>query len=69
MATEIPELKAYKDVFVYLTNDDEKFLEYIELCLHGKDTLASEKERLTFAASQDWSVRCKEIETKLLQMH
>lgn len=69
VATEIPELKAYKDVFVYLTNDDEKFLEYIELCLHGKDTLASEKERLTFAASQDWSVRCKEIETKLLQMH
>jgi GT2 family glycosyltransferase len=65
VATEIPELLPYKEVFVYLTNDNEEFREYIRKCINNNDTLAPIEEKLKFAVTQDWSVRCKEIEDKL----
>ena len=57
VATEIPELMPFKDKYVYLSNDNEEFLEYVKLCLDNKDTLASEKECLEFAKENDWTIR------------
>lgn len=68
VATEIPELMPYKEVFAYLTNDNEKFRRFISMCISDQDTLAPVEEKLKFAARQDWSVRCMEIETKLKQL-
>lgn len=57
VATEIPELKPYKDKFVYLANDNEQFLAYIQLCLNGKDTLENPEECAAFGKENDWQVR------------
>ena len=57
VATEIPELFDYKDKYVYLTNDNEKFVEYIRLCLEKKDILATSEECIDFARQNDWQLR------------
>jgi GT2 family glycosyltransferase len=67
VATEIPDLEDYNNVYAYLTNDNKKFIHYIEECLREKATLASLEERLDFAAKQDWSLRCMELERVLKQ--
>jgi GT2 family glycosyltransferase len=67
VATEIPDLENYNNVYAYLTNDNQKFIHYIEECLREKATLASLEERLEFAAKQDWSLRCIELERVLKQ--
>ena len=59
VATEMPELKPFKDKFVYLTNDNKTFGDYVELCLNGKDILASPEECIEFARENDWSERSK----------
>ena len=62
VATEIPELEPYRDKFVYLTNSNEKFLKYVDMCLDGKDSLYKPSELVGFAIKQDWSIRVKDIE-------
>ena len=57
VATEIPELSPYKDKFVYLANDNEKFLSYVELCLAGTDNLAPADECIEFALENTWEHR------------
>ena len=57
VATEIPELQPYKDEFVYMSNDNEKFLEYVKLCLEGKDTLKNAEKCIEFAKKNDWQKR------------
>lgn len=57
VATEIPELEPYRDQYVYMANDDQRFLEYVQLCLEGKDALASETECIAFAQANDWQRR------------
>ena len=57
VATEIPELFPYKDEYVYLANDNESFLSYVELCLNGDDTLKHPKECMEFGKENDWNCR------------
>ncbi|AOY75534.1 glycosyltransferase [Clostridium formicaceticum] len=69
VATEIPELMAFSNKFVYLTNDNEKFAQYIEKCLNNSDDLAPLEEKLEFARSQDWENRCKDIQKIIKKTH
>jgi len=57
VATEIPELMPFKDKFVYLTNDNKEFLNYVKLCLEGKDNLAKINDSIDFAKENDWLSR------------
>lgn len=57
VATEIPELEPFKDKYVYLANDNELFGDYVELCLNGKDSLATPEECQKFAQGNEWSAR------------
>lgn len=57
VATEIPELEPFRDKYVYMSNDNKQFLEYVKLCLEGKDTLASREECVAFAKENDWQHR------------
>ena len=72
VATEIPELEPFRDEYVYMSNDDEKFLEYVKLCLNQQDTLKSKEECVAFARENDWQKRyekfaeaCKEAVPKV----
>lgn len=57
VATEIPELEPFRDQYVYMSNDKKQFLEYVKLCLSGKDTLATKEECIAFASKNDWQNR------------
>lgn len=57
VATEIPELEPYKDKYVYLTNNDEKFCEYIRLCINDADILCHPKDSIEFAKNNSWRTR------------
>ena len=57
VATEIPELEPYRDRYVYMSNDNGQFLEYIRRCLNGEDTLASKEDRIAFAKENAWQSR------------
>jgi len=57
VATEIPELEPFKDKFVYLSNDDKDFADYVRKCLDGTDTLAAPEECMAFARENDWTER------------
>lgn len=57
VSTEIPELEAYRDQYVYMANDDGKFLEYVKMCISGNDTLRNAKECADFAKKNDWQER------------
>ena len=57
VATEIPELEPYKDRYVYLTNNDQKFCEYIKLCINCEDTLCQPTECVEFAKNNSWKSR------------
>ena len=59
VATEIPELMTFKDKYVYLANDNKKFLDYVKLCLEQKDILADSQECMEFAKQNDWKDRGK----------
>lgn len=57
VSTEIPELEPYRDQYVYMANDNEKFLEYVKMCVSGTDTLCSAEECVRFAKEHDWQER------------
>ncbi|MGF6353641.1 GT2 family glycosyltransferase [Paenibacillus sp. 4624] len=57
VATELPELMPYRNKFVYLTNENDLFLDYVNRCLEGNDELAPASECLQFAESNDWKNR------------
>lgn len=57
VATEIPELEAYRDRYVYMANDNAQFLRYVKICLDGTDTLCSAQECVRFAKQHDWQER------------
>ena len=59
VATELPELEPFRDRYVYLANDDNRFGDYVELCLNGSDTLADAAECMAFAEENDWKHRAK----------
>lgn len=69
VATEIPELEPYKDQFVYLTNEKDKFIEYVDLCIEGEDQLASIQEKMAFAKLQDWSERARRLDQIIRGMY
>lgn len=57
VATEIPELEPYRGEYVYLANDNEQFLQYVQLCLSGEDMLVGPEERAAFGKENDWQAR------------
>lgn len=57
VATEIPELEPFRNEYVYMSNEDEKFLEYVRLCLNGEDTLKDKNTCVAFAKENDWQKR------------
>jgi len=65
VATEIPELEPYRDRYVYMENDPDKFCDAVELCLKRNDTLADAEECFRFARENDWDVRAKVFEDAL----
>ena len=72
VATDIPELEPYKDEYVYMTNDNELFAEYIRKCLEGTDTLANAEKCIEFAKTNDWQCRyeafaeqCRQVNKKV----
>ena len=64
VATEIPELDPFKDEYVYMSNDDEKFAEYVRMCLDGTDTLKDADTCIAFAKENDWQKRYEAFEEK-----
>lgn len=62
VATDIPELEPFRDEYVYMSNDDAQFLEYVKLCLDGKDTLKGKAECVAFAKENDWQKRFEGFE-------
>ncbi|MDA3733217.1 glycosyltransferase [Niameybacter massiliensis] len=69
VATEIPELEPFKDEYVYLANENETFLRYVEMCVEERDTLKSPEELREFAKTHDWQARCEVLEDELKQIH
>lgn len=69
VATEIPELEPFRDKYVYLANDKERFLDYVDLCIKGEDQLANREECIEFAKTQDWSSRCIDMEKYIKDIH
>ena len=67
VATEIPELEPYKDKYVYMANDNNKFLNYVKLCLEGSDTLANSEECIEFGKSNDWQERYESFSSLCLK--
>ena len=57
VATEIPELMPFKDEYVYMSNDDAEFAQYVQMCLEGKDSLKGEEDCIKFAKENDWQQR------------
>jgi len=57
VSTEIPELMPFKDQYVYMSNDNQQFAEYVRLCLDGEDTLLDAEECIAFARENDWQKR------------
>ncbi len=69
VTTEIPELEPFKDEYVYMSNDNEKFLEYVRLCVEGKDTLKGPAECVEFARQNDWQKRYEDFYTGLSKVY
>ncbi len=67
VATEIPELMPYRDKYVYMSNDDQIFGDYVEKCLLGTDTLASAEESIAFAKENDWKSRYETYKESILK--
>lgn len=72
VATEIPELMPFRDKYVYMSNDDEKFVDYVKKCLEGNDELEGTEECIRFAKENDWQKRfeafaegCAEVTPKV----
>ena len=62
VATEIPELEPFRDQYVYMTNDNEKFLNYVKVCLDSADILADANACMQFAKENDWQKRFEAFE-------
>ena len=69
VATEIPELEAYREQYVYLENDPDKFCERVAECLEGRDTLAPAEDCAAFAKKNDWDNRTKVFMDTILEIH
>ncbi len=57
VATEIPELMPYRNQYVYMSNEVEQFIGYVELCAEGRDELSGVESSLGFAKENDWNSR------------
>lgn len=62
VATEIPELMPFRDEYVYMSNDNEKFAEYVKMCLDETDSLNNQEECIMFARDNDWQKRFEAFE-------
>ncbi|MEG1925738.1 MAG: glycosyltransferase [Ruthenibacterium sp.] len=61
VTTEIPELEPFKDEYLYMANDNDRFVEYVKLCINKEDTLRSPAECAEFAKANDWQNRYNEF--------
>jgi len=57
VATEIPELKSYKDEYVLMSNDKETFLTHVKDCLNGMDTLKDSGSLMEMGRQNTWETR------------
>lgn len=62
VATEIPELLPFKDEYVYMSNEDEQFGDYVKMCLEGTDCLKEKEACIAFAMENDWKHRYEKFE-------
>lgn len=62
VATEIPELIPFQNKYVYMSNKDSQFLEYVKKCLEGTDSLSDKEECIAFAKENDWQKRFEYFE-------
>lgn len=62
VATEIPELMPYKNEYVYMSNEDTAFADYVKLCLEGEDCLKDKEACIAFARENDWQKRYEVFE-------
>lgn len=69
VATEIPELEPYRDQFVYLENDPERFCDRVELCLSNRDCLADASDMFEFAKQNDWDCRAQDFEKAIVDIY
>lgn len=67
VATEIPELMPYRNEYVYMSNEEETFVEYVKLCLEGKDCLKGREDCITFARENDWQKRYEAFESACIR--
>lgn len=68
VATEIPELIDYKDILLYLTNDNKVFVDNIDKCVKLEDDLAAAEKCIEFAKTKDWEIRIDKIEKHINQL-
>ena len=61
VATEIPELMPYNELYLYCENEDNAFVERVRQCLNGTDTLAKSDEVIGFAQKNDWDERVNQF--------
>lgn len=69
VATEIPELQIYRDQYVYLTNDHDEFIKYVDLCVTGLDGLEAPSELIELGRNNDWSDRYSKIKSFVSNVH
>lgn len=69
VATEIPELEPFRDEYVYMSNDDETFLQYVKKCLEGTDDLKDPESCIAFAKENDWQKRYEHFAVASTQMN
>jgi len=69
VSTELPELMPFKDKYAYLSNENSKFVEYIDKCVKNEDNLASEKEKIEFARTQDWENRINSLKKNINELY
>lgn len=67
VATEIPELMPYKNEYVYMSNENDTFAEYVKLCLEGQDCLKNPENCIAFARKNDWQKRYEDFESACIR--
>lgn len=76
VATEIPELMPYRDEYVYMSNDNEKFAAYVQKCLLNEDDLKKQRKTLLLQKimigkrdMKNWKWNVKTLSRKLVLLY
>lgn len=69
VATEIPELLPFRDKYVYMSNDNDTFLKYVQMCLDGADTLCNSQDLIEMGRQHDWHERYRQMQDICANLH